>query len=159
MCGKDERPFFVEALPLSQGAIDLQDIVFLNPEQVELRTGLAVMRLTISTEYASIITDMGWTNYGKFELLLPEDVSMKALQETMQKFFDKVDFVPLYNTGGWEDAADLPAKNYKRFVGNVIKSFGEGWPRRFFHAHNPYFTGTVEILPVLAKELELIDSI
>lgn len=159
MTGKNERPFYIEALPLPEGAIDLQETVYLNPGQVSIRTGLIKLRLRISTEFASLHTNMGWNDGGDFEITLPEDIDMKDLQAYLQKFFDKIDFVPLYNTGGWEEAAELPKKNYKRFVGNVIKSFGEGWPRTFFHAHNPYFTATVELIPVLSKEIELIDTI
>lgn len=159
--GKGCRVFY-PAAELQTDAFDSIDgakILLLQPEHVNIETKLISMRVRITTEYATVITKMGCLKEPGFDLILPEGVSRSELNSYLTDWFDKIDFVPLYHTQGWENAVDLASKNYKRFVGNVLKSIDDGWGRRFFHAHNPYFTAIVELTAIGETELEILDQL
>lgn len=143
--------------------IDLNDIVFLNYDMIDLKTGCMRAEVEIIPSMATACTSVGWEDRVLRNFLVPEDVSLDDAIESLTKVLREVEMVPWLNTGGFETLAHKANESYKRISGNIANQLFN--KQRLLNGHflitysNKFVTITIKLVAADQTEIQMLGSV
>lgn len=136
----------------------LDELVYLKPKHLEVRTGHCRAVIYAYSHNASFVTGMGWTNELRFDTMVPEDLSLASGIKYLKKLIKGIEFAPKDNTGGWEDAAELPEKSWEKIQNKIGTALSFGLGQNVVSYHDENITFMLSLVPAGRSEVEKMDS-